>query len=195
MTGIETGVAFNNYGTLDIRSGILAPKGGYFSASNALLNCSLAGTNAGTGYGRLQISGTVSLNGALSVDLSNGFIPAVGDSFSVVTAGTRNGTFTSFSYPSNQVTMQASNTPTSVVLSVTGVIPAPSMLPPAVSGSTLLLSWTAVSNLTYRLEFTAALDPANWTALPGDVQSTGTTASKQDTLTSSNHFYRVRVLP
>ena len=173
----------------------MAAKGGYVSARNALLNSSLAGTNAGTGYGRLQVSGTVSLNGALSVDLSNGFVPGIGDSFSVVTAGTRNGTFASFSYPSNQVTMQSSNTPNSVVVSVTGVpIPAPSLLTPQIVGSTVLISWTAVSNATYRLEFTPVLIPPTWTALPGDVTSAGNTASKQDALTSTNRFYRVRVI-
>src|SRR5205814_1571441 len=180
-TSIETSVAFNNYGLVDIRSGILAANGGYNSTSNALLNCSIGGTNVGTGYGRLQVSGAVSLNGALSVDLSNGFVPGVGDSFSVVTAGTRNGTFASFSYPSNQVTMQSSNTPNSVVVRVTGApIPAPSLLTPQIARSTVLISWTAVSNATHRLEFTPVLIPPTWTALPGDVTSAGNTASKQD---------------
>ena len=39
------------------------------------------------------------------------------------------------------------------------------------------------------------LNASNWTALPGDVPGISNTASKMDTLTTSNRFYRVRVLP
>ena len=46
----------------------------------------------------------------------------------------------------------------------------------------------------YRLERNHDLSPTNWIALPGDVISTGSTASKLDPLNSSHRFYRVRVL-
>jgi hypothetical protein len=58
-----------------------------------------------------------------------------------------------------------------------------------------LLTWTATSNSTYRVEFNPNLNPANWSALPGDVNSTGNLASRLDPLTPSNRFYRVRLLP
>jgi hypothetical protein len=80
-------------------------------------------------------------------------------------------------------------------VSVSGlVIPRPTLLTPQILGTNVLLSWTAVSNGNYRLEFTPVLDPIIWTALPGDVTSTGSIAGKLDDLTSSNRFYRVRVL-
>ena len=44
----------------------LAANGGYTSTTNALLNCALGGTTAGAGYGRLQVAGAVTLNGALN---------------------------------------------------------------------------------------------------------------------------------
>jgi hypothetical protein len=194
-TTIGTTIAFNNNGLVDIRTGILSANGAYTSTSTALVNCALGGTNIGIGYGRLQVLGTVALNGALSVELSNGFIPAQNDSFAVLTAGTRTGTFASFSYPSNQVTMQLSNTPNSVVVSVIGLVtPRPTLLTPQILATNVLLSWTAVANGTYRLEFAPALDPLNWTALPGDITSTGSIASKLDNLSFSNRFYRVRVI-
>jgi hypothetical protein len=189
-------VSFNNSGTVDIRSGILAATGGYTSTSNALLNCALGGTTPGTGYGRLQVAGPVTLNGALSVDFTNGFSPALNDSFSVLTAGTRNGTFTSFFYPSNTVTMQLSNTANSVIVRVNGIVaPEPVLFTPVLSTSNVLLSWTAVSNKTYRLEFNPDLGLTNWDAVPGDVTTVSNRATKLDALTSSNRFYRVRVLP
>jgi hypothetical protein len=199
-TTVSSGMSFNNYGTVDIRSGILVASGSgsYVSSSNALLNCALGGTTPGTGHGQLQVAGTVTLNGALSVDLTNGFSPALNDSFTVLTAGTRNGTFANFSYPLNAVTMQLSNTTTSVIVRVTDVftaIPRPLLLPPELSGSNIKLTWTAISNANYRLEFNPNLNPSNWNALPGDVTGSSNTASKLDALTASNRLYRVRVIP
>ncbi len=135
--------SFNNSGTVDIRSGILAANGGYVSSSSALLNCALGGTVPGTNYGQLQVAGTVTLNGALSVDLVSGFSPALNDSFTVLTAGTRNGTFGNFFYPSNAATMQLSNTPNSVIVRVTDVFTVPQ---PAPVPAGLISWWRAEGN-------------------------------------------------
>jgi len=195
-TTVQSGISFNNSGTVDLRSGILAANGGYVSSSNALLNCALGGTLPGTSYGQLQVAGAVTLNGALSVDLANGFSPALNDSFTVLTAGARNGTFANFYYPSNQVTMQLSNTASSVIVRATSVaVPPPLLLSPVLVGTNVLLTWTAVSNSAYRVEFNPDLNPSNWNALPGDVPGLTNTASKLDALTPSNRFYRVHVLP
>ncbi|MGA2245833.1 MAG: hypothetical protein ABSH48_12595 [Verrucomicrobiota bacterium] len=200
-TGTSTiggSVPFTNYGTVDIQSGILAMNGGYASASNALLNCGISGKTAGTNYGQLQVSGTVVLNGNLSINLTNGYFPATNDSFRLLTAGARSNTFANFAYPSNIVTMQLSNTPASVLAQVTGAVsapPPPAFMPPMISASNILLTWTANSNFIYRLEYNPALPASNWNAVPGDVSTSSNTASKLDSLTPSNRFYRVQVFP
>jgi hypothetical protein len=196
-TTIAGSISFINYGVVDIRSGILAANGGYASANNALLNCALGGTTPGIHFGQLQVAGTVTLNGALRVDFANGFSPALNDSFSVLTAGTRNGAFANFSYPSNTVTMQLSNTANSVILRVAGlVVPPPTLLPPELLGADIKVTWTSVSNITYRLEFNPDLaNLTNWNLIPGDVTAVSNTASKLDPLTPSNRLYRVRILP
>jgi len=138
------------------------------------------------------------LNGALNVVLTNEYVPATNSSFAVLTAGAWNGAFASFSYPTNQVTMQLSNTANSVIVRVTAVAvppPAPLLLSPLLSGTNVLLTWTAASNTTYRLEFNPDLNPSNWNPVPGDVTISSNTASKRDALTVSNRFYRVHVLP
>jgi hypothetical protein len=84
-----------------------------------VLSSAFAGSTAGSGYGQVQVSGAVTLNGGLRVELTNGYMPGTNDLFSVLTAGTRNGTFTSFTYPSNQVIMVMSNSPTSVMVQAT----------------------------------------------------------------------------
>jgi hypothetical protein len=97
--------------------------------------------------------------------------------------------------------MQLSNTPTSVIVRVTDVftpIPQPMLLRPDLSGTNFKLTWTAVSNAIYRVEFNPDLNflnASNWTALPGDIPGISNMASKLDALTTSNRFYRVRVLP
>lgn len=196
-TGTTTvGVSFNNSGTVDIRSGILAANGGYVSSANALLNCALGGTTAGVNFGQLQIAGAVTLNGSLGVDFTGGFVPTTNDSFAVLTASTRNGTFANFFYPSNIVTMQLSNTPNSVIARVSGpVSPTPMLFPPVITSSNVTLCWMVESSKTYRLEFNPDLGPANWVAVPGEVVTSGSQACITDALTSSNRFYRVRVLP
>ncbi|HTL17705.1 MAG TPA: MBG domain-containing protein, partial [Patescibacteria group bacterium] len=59
----------------------------------------------------------------------------------------------------------------------------------------LLLSWTAVSNVTYRVQYKSDLNSTFWIDLPGDVVATSSTASRTDTRAAGNRFYRIRVLP
>jgi hypothetical protein len=195
-TTVGSPLTFNNFGMVDIRNGILAANGGYVSSSNALLNCALGGMTAGTNYGQLQVAGTVTLNGALRVDLTNGFAPAVSNVFTLLAAGTRSGTFNNFFYPSNQVVMQLSNAPSAVIARVTGLVSSqPFLLTPELLGSDLKLTWTATPTITYRLESIPDLTVSNWSAVAGDVTAISNLATKLDPLTPSNRFYRVRVLP
>ena len=78
---------------------------------------------------------------------------------------------------------------------LTVAAPAPLMLPLALAGTNVVISWNAVSNGTYRIQYQAVLNPTNWTDLPGDVTATNSIASKTDIRTSTNRFYRVQVLP
>jgi hypothetical protein len=74
--------------------------------------------------------------------------------------------------------------------------PAPLLLSLTRAGTTnIAITWSAVSNGTYRVQFNPVLNTTNWTDLAGDVIATGSTASKTDTMTTTNRFYRVRVLP
>ena len=66
---------------------------------------------------------------------------------------------------------------------------------PELLGPNARLTWTATSNVTYRLQFNPDASSTNWTAIPGDVTTLSNTASKLDALTSSNRLYRVRILP
>ena len=92
--------------------------------------------------------------------------------------------------------MQMSNTANSVIVRVSGlVVPDLMLFPPVMTSSNVTLCWVADANKTYRLEFNPDLGPTNWFAVPGEVITSSNTACIIDALTSSNRFYRVRVLP
>jgi hypothetical protein len=59
----------------------------------------------------------------------------------------------------------------------------------------VLITWSALSNGTYRVQFKTNLNATGWTDLAGDVLATGNTASKTDILTPGSRFYRIQVLP
>jgi hypothetical protein len=66
----------------------------------ATLVIELAGTTAGSGYDQVNFSGTAGLNGTLRVELLDGFVPAIGNSFAVLTsAGGISGSFTAIAFP------------------------------------------------------------------------------------------------
>jgi hypothetical protein len=96
--GMVTGAVTNNaiispgssIGTLNFTGDIAQGPAG-------VLVFELGGTQAGTSYDQINFSqGMVSLGGTLSVVLTNGFLPAIGDSFRVMTFADRTNDFVSF---------------------------------------------------------------------------------------------------
>ncbi|HYG24655.1 MAG TPA: hypothetical protein VEH04_17915 [Verrucomicrobiae bacterium] len=192
-----TSIPFNNYNVVEIRSGTLAPNGGFNSTTNSVLECVLAGLTPGVQHGRIQFTGPIALSGTLRVSFTNSFVPGVSDSFTVVAASSRQGSFQNFSYPSGEVTMIVSNTPNAVVVRVLDVLTgaARPLLTASRSGTNLLLHWTAEPNATYRLEYSDALEGGPWNVLAGDVTALTNFAQKVEILGPTNRLYRLRVLP
>ena len=80
-------------------------------------------------------------------------------------------------------------------LTITETVPAPVMRPLAGAGTTnVVISWSAISNVTYRVEYSPDLSGTKWVDIEGDVTANGDTASKTDTHHAPSGFYRVRVL-
>ncbi len=65
----------------------------YTQTSGGLLNIPIGGLNVGTQYGQLAVANGASLNGSLSVKLINGFVPVIGDTFTILTASAVTGQF------------------------------------------------------------------------------------------------------
>ncbi len=73
--------------------GTLTVVGDYPSTPSTRLFVELGGTAPGTQYDRLVATGTATLGGAMHVALINGFVPSVGDTFTVLTAASVLATF------------------------------------------------------------------------------------------------------
>jgi acyl CoA:acetate/3-ketoacid CoA transferase alpha subunit len=71
--------------------------------------------------------------------------------------------------------------------------PAPVILSLVTTTTNVVITWSAVSNATYRVQYETVLDATNWTDLIGDVLASDSTASKIDTKTTTNRFYRLKV--
>lgn len=74
------------------KPGKLTLTGTYTQNSTGTLNISVGGTAAGT-FGDLAVTNGVSLGGTLSIKLINGFVPAIGDSFTILTGSAVSGEF------------------------------------------------------------------------------------------------------
>jgi hypothetical protein len=73
--------------------GILTIQGNCTQTAQGTLNIEIGGTTAGTDYGKLVVTGLATLDGTLNVELTNGYMPNVGDSFQVLIFGSRSGDF------------------------------------------------------------------------------------------------------
>ena len=74
-------------------AGTLTITGNYTQSSGATLDAEIGGTAPGTQYDRLTAGGTAIVGGTLEVSFINGFAPATGEVFSVVSAAARTGAF------------------------------------------------------------------------------------------------------
>src|SRR5262249_4361901 len=109
----------------------------------------------------------------------------------------RNATFSNFVYPSNQVTMVLSNTPTSVIVTVTGVIPpppAPILHIAQLSTNAGLLYWST-NFPAYHLEYNPSLGTTNWAASGRTPVIVGTNFNVTNSLTGPQKFYRLSSVP
>ncbi len=105
--------------------GVLTMQGNYTQLPGGTFLAEIAGLAPGTQYDQLLVSGTAALDGTLDVDLLNGFVVQVGDSFVLMTFGSESGQFSTLdlptlpryeqwllSYSANDLTLSVLGTPT-----------------------------------------------------------------------------------
>jgi hypothetical protein len=73
--------------------GALTIVGDYTQTPGGVLVVEIGGPNAGTDFDQFAVTGQATLDGTLTVNLINGFVPNSGDSFQVLTFGSGTGVF------------------------------------------------------------------------------------------------------
>lgn len=74
-------------------TGILTIMGNYMQTADGKLNIRIGGNDAGSGYDQLVILGQAQVDGALSVQLLNGFVPPSGSAFKIISFLSGGGAF------------------------------------------------------------------------------------------------------
>src|SRR5207244_4778311 len=157
--------------------GILNSSNFAFGSGIAMLSIEINGTTPGTGYDQLNVNGTVALNG-LTLNASLGFMPALGDSFTIINnggsdqiigafGGLPEGTFFSISGTSFRITYSGGAGSNDVVLTRADV--PPTNVPPStitsitvLSNKQALLQGAGVSNATYTIQANTNLTTTTW---------------------------------
>jgi YVTN family beta-propeller protein len=102
----------------------------FVQSSGGAYEVAIGGLTAGTQYSQLAVGGSASLAGALNVRFVNGFTPSLGNSFTILTASSVSGTFSTINSPALPAGLawSVTNNGTSVVLTAGQGSPASSTL-------------------------------------------------------------------
>ncbi len=154
-TTFDASFPFNNNGTLEVLSGTVAFNGPYTQSGATLL----FGVSSLTSYGKVNIAGSVTLNGTVGVDLLNGYVPVAGNVFTPLTFGAESGRFASYDFPAlpGGLTWRPGYN-SSFLLSVLG----------AATNDTLQISGTVTDNQGHAIvgaDVFAFIDPNSFTNL------------------------------
>ncbi|MBI2753524.1 MAG: filamentous hemagglutinin N-terminal domain-containing protein [Betaproteobacteria bacterium] len=121
-TGTIIGNVNNSAGTVSpgASPGILTISGNYVHGPSGVLDMQIGGTIAGSQYDQLVVSGTTTLGGTLNTTLINGFVPAAGNTFTLIqSSGALTGTFGTIVQPSG-TTFNSFYGPTTFEFSIPG---------------------------------------------------------------------------
>lgn len=135
---VSPGGSFNDATNNVVSAGIgaLRIEGTFAQTLTGILAMDL-GSSLPTGHDLLQVTGAATLTGKLRVSLVNGFVPANGSTFELLSAASISGTFSSLELPalSGGLSLQVHYSPTNVTVSV---IPTPAAMAAGVFGLSLL---------------------------------------------------------
>ncbi len=138
--------------------------GSYTQTAAGALAITLAGTNPGTGFNSLAVGGAANLGGALVVSLTNGFEPAIGTRFQILSCAGRSGVFSALNVPTG-ISVNYSNN--AVFLVVTGAVVLPATLQlPQLSGGNFTFNFQTASNQSYTIQENTNLSTTNWFFVP-----------------------------
>ncbi len=133
LTNLSIGSGLSSPGSIELPIGTLRVTGSLAYSTGSALAIQIGGTAPGTGHGRMEVTNTATLTGALAISLAPGYDPDVGDTFLVHTWSSRSGTFDSITGLDigNQKTLVPSYQSNGLLLTVDGPTPTPTETPPS----------------------------------------------------------------
>ena len=152
---------FANTGTLDAQSGTIFISGPY-TQTGGTMNF---GVTSLAYFGHIGFSSVAPLTGTLSVNFNGTYFPSAGDSFSLVTYGSRGGIFTNLALPpqAQWQTNYSASTFNLSILSVTGTGVPVTLTPVSLSAGGFTLAISGPLGPSYIVE--GSSDLINWAPL------------------------------
>jgi len=190
-SGLISG-ALTNAGLLEPGSpfGEITVGGAYTQTPAGSLDIVLGGPNPLTGFNRLVVSNSAQLAGALTVTLTNGFAPALGSQFQVLSSHSSSGAFTLLNAPPG-ISVNYSNN--GVFLVVTGPVSASAVLEaPQLSGGNFRFSFQTESNQSYTVQQNTDLSTTNWLFVTNFTGDGSLLQFETPAATPPQNFFRVR---
>ena len=184
--------------------------GAYVQTPAGSLDIVLGGPNPLTGFNRLVVSNSAQLAGALTVTLANGFAPALGSQFQILSAHSSRGAFAlvkappgiSVNYSNNGVFLLVTaprpdprppNGNGGLSLVVTGPAYSSAVLQaPQLFGGNLRFSLQTESNQSYTIQQNSDLATTNWLSVTNFIGDGSLFQFAAPPTASPQNFFRVR---
>ena len=181
---------FINTGTLDVQSGVvdINPSDLNYSLTGGTIHIGISSSNA---FGQVALSGNPAvLDGTISANLNNGYVPAAGNTFAVVTFSSSSGAFTNVNLPA-AVAWQTTYGATNFVLTAQARTAPALTAPKWFARNQFEFSFSAATLTNYTIQYSTNL--VNWTSI---LELLGTNGSGTLTIidpnaTNNARFYRI----
>ncbi|HEY9175242.1 MAG TPA: hypothetical protein VI136_23390 [Verrucomicrobiae bacterium] len=166
----------------------------YTQTAAGTLRIEIAGRNPGQ-FDQVNVSGSAALDGTLTVTLTNGFTPAPGDTFPILTCSSRTGSFavTNGLALGNGTSLAVEYRADGVFLVATGQVAGVTIASPTVSGTNFGFSLSTIADKTYTIQATEAIGSGDWTNVMTIIGDGTVQEALLPLLMHSQRFYRVRV--
>lgn len=185
-------VPLKNHGMLDVQVGKVNV-GTEHDLTGGRINCGINGPGSS---GQVNLSGNAVLTGAFGANLNNGYQPKAGDSFNVVTYGSRTDVFITAVLPS-AYTWETNYSGTTFSVKVLGSVVASDFeVTMDFIGGVPHLTWNSQTGERFQVQFRDDLSVGNWANLGSEVLATGNLSELFDFAASGAlaRFYRVQKL-
>ena len=180
---------FTDPGTLDSQEGTLTLNNVSLQSSSVLN----VGLNSSTDYGRFALLASAVLNGVFSANLNNGFVPATGDTFNVLSYPSYSGGFANINLPAN-APGKGIYGPTvfSLVFTGTGTTTnEPVLTIERVSANAVVVLWpTAAGN--FDLQTTTNLSSGSWSNIASGITTAGADYVFTNEVNGKAAFFRLQ---